>query len=197
MQNHFNTSSRHNELFQTLYPALQAEARAAGAVLSPSDTEEAADEVWKWLREVSKMTRQNRLTKTKTWFQPLVVIPQGIKVHTAYLYVLCILCKDQGHFKSLEDMPVLGGALEPALVQELPGEAILSRKRQGGQYTLKLHALKLRCANNCVAACHLQGYADSKRRADIVLTVCGPVWRAYGGDCKNLNEPKQVKLNYT
>ena len=77
-------------------------------------------------------------------------------------------------------MPVHGGALEPALVQELPGEAILSRKRQGGQHTLKLHALKLRCANNCVAACRLQGYADAKPRTDIILTVCYPVWSVYG-----------------
>ena len=184
-------------MFERLNPGLEAEAGAAGALCSPTDSEGAKDGVWNGLREVSKLTRQNRLTKTKTWFEPLVVISQGIKVHTAYLYVLCILCKDQGHFKTFADMPVHGGALEPALVQELPGEAILSRKRQGGQYTLKLHALKLRCANNCVAACHLQGYADSKRRADIVLTVCGPVWRAYGGDYKNLNEPKQVKLNYT
>ena len=65
-----------------------------------------------------------------TWFEPLAAIAKGIKVHTAYLYVLCILCKDQGHFKTFADMPVHGGALEPALVQELPGEAILSRKRQ-------------------------------------------------------------------
>ena len=173
MKEHFRVSTKHNELFQALYPELQVEARAAGAPRSPIDTEKAADEVWNWLRDVSKMTRQNRLTKTKTWFQPLVVISQGIKVHTAYLYVLCILCKDQGHFKTFADMPVHGGALAPALVQELPGEAILSRKRQGGQHTFKLHALKVRCANNCVAACHLQGYADAKPRADIIITVCG------------------------
>ena len=146
MREHFRRCTRHNELFQALFPGLQAEARAAGALRSPSDTEEAADEVWEWLREVSKMTRQNRLTKTKTWFEPLVAIARGIKVHTAYLYVLCILCKEQGHFKTFADMPVHGGALERALVQELPGEAILSRKGQGGQHTLKLHALKLRCA---------------------------------------------------
>ena len=94
-------------------------------------------------------------------------------------------------------MPVHGGAFPPALVQELPGEAILSRKRQGGQHTITLHALKLRCAHNCVAACRLQGYADAKPRADIILTVCGPVWKAYGYDYKYLNEPKQVKLKYT
>ena len=193
MEEHFRVSTKHNELFQQLYPELLVEATVAGTIRSPSDTEEAEDEVWEWLREVSKMTRQNRLTKTKTWFEPLVAIALGIKVHTAYLYVLCILCKDQGHFKTFADMPVHGGALEPALVQELPGEAILSRKRQGGQQTLKLHALKLRCANNCVAACHLQGYADAKSRCDIIVTVCGPVWRAYGYDYKCLNEPKQVK----
>ena len=173
MKEHFRVSTNHNELFQALYPGLEAEARAAGEARSPNDTEEAADEVWKWRGEVSKLTRQNRLTKTKTWFEPLVAIAKGIKVHTAYLYVLCILCKEQGHFKTFADMPVHGGALEPALVQELPGEAILSRKRQGGQHTFKLHALKVRCANNCVAACHLQGYADAKPRADIIITVCG------------------------
>ena len=196
MREHFRRCTRHNELFQALFPGLQAEARDAGALLSPSDTETAADEVWEWLREVSKMPRQKRLTKTKTWFEAFVAIALGIKVHTGYLYVLCILCKEQGHFKTFADMPVHGGALEPAVVEELPGEAILSRKRQGGQHTLKLHALKLRCANNCVAACHLQGYADAKPRADIIVTVCGPVWRAYGYDYKYLNEPKEVKLKY-
>ena len=93
MKQHFKVATRHNELFMALYKGLEAEARAAGAVRSTSDTDAAADEVWKWLREVSKLTRQNRLTKTKTWFEPFVVIANGIKVHTAYLYVLCILCK--------------------------------------------------------------------------------------------------------
>ena len=173
MENHFRTTTRHNPLLEALYPRLLAEATAAGEVHSPSDSDEAADEVWTWLKDVSSMTRQNWITRTKTWCDPFVAIAKGIKVHTAYLYVLCILCKDQGHFKTFADMPVHGGALEPALVQELPGEAILSRKRQGGQHTFKLHALKVRCANNCVAACHLQGYADAKPRADIIITVCG------------------------
>ena len=124
IKNHFRCYTRHNELFEILYPELQAEARAAGALRSPSDTEEAADEVWEWLRDVSKMTRQHRLSKTKTWFDPLAVISQGIKVHTAYLYVLCILCKGQGHFKTFADMPVHGGALEHTLVQELQGKTI-------------------------------------------------------------------------
>ena len=57
----------------------------------------------------------------------------GIKVHTAYLYVLCMLCKEQGHFKTIDDMPVHGGALPPAIVEELPGDAILSRKMEGGK----------------------------------------------------------------
>ena len=197
MKNHFRANTKRNPLFEKLYPGLEAEARALGALSSPSDSDEVSDEVWKWLRDVSKLTRQKGLTKTKTWFEPLVAMAQGLKVHNAYLYVLCILCKDQGHFKTIADMPIHGGALEPALVKELPGEAILSRKRQGGQHTFQLHALKLRCANNCVAACHLQGYADAKPRADIICTVGGPVWRAYGYDYKYLNEPKQVKLKYT
>ena len=45
MKEHFRVSTKHNELFQKLYPELQAEARAAGALRSPSDTEEAAGEV--------------------------------------------------------------------------------------------------------------------------------------------------------
>ena len=90
MKEHFRNNTRHNPLFQRLYPELQAEARAAGAVSSPNDTDGAAVDVWEWLREVSKLTRQNRLTKTKTWFEPFVVISKGLKIHTAYLCVLCI-----------------------------------------------------------------------------------------------------------
>ena len=131
MARHFRVCDRHNELFLTLYPGLEEEAAAAGEVHSPKGTEQAAEEVWEWLRSVSKMTRAHRLTKTKTWFEPLVVMALGIKVHTAYLYVLCILCKEQGHFKTIADMPVHGGALPPSIVEELPGEAILSRKMEG------------------------------------------------------------------
>ena len=94
-------------------------------------------------------------------------------------------------------MPVHGGALEPAVVQELPGEALLSRKRKGGEHTQKLHALKIHCANNCEPACHLKGYDDGKPRADIILTVCAPAWKPYGYDYKYLNGPKQVQLKYT
>ena len=196
MGHHFRVSSRHNELFKILYPGLEEEASNAGMVHSPKGTEEAAAEVWTWLKNESKMTRAHRVTKTKTWFEPLVAMRLGYKVHTAYLYVLCILCKEQGHMPTVADMPVHGGALPPALVEELPGEAILSRKMEGGKDCIRLRALQARCANNCVAACHLQGYADSKPRADIILTVCSPVWKRYGMDYKYLKEPKQVKMYY-
>ena len=197
MRQHFISCSRNNELFHALYPRLLAEARAAGAVRSRSeDSEGEKKEVWAWLREASKLPRQKRVAKTKTWFQPFEAITLGLKTHTAYLYVLCVLCKVQGHFKSLGDMPVHGGALEPALVQELPGDAILSRKRPGRQHTVKLSALKARCANNCVAACHLQGSGDGQQRADIILTLSEPAWRSWGNDYKYPDEPRQVKLKH-
>ena len=179
-----------------LYTALEEEALAAGTVKSQTGTEEAAVEVWAWLKAVSKLTRAARLTKTKTWFAPFVAMALGKKVHTAYLYVLCILCQDQGHIKKLADMPVHGRALPPALVEELPGDVLLSRKSEGGADCIRLRALRARCANNCVAACHLQGYADSKPRVDIMLTVCGPVWKSYGGDYRHLKGPKEVRLKY-
>ena len=84
--NHFRVSSRHNELFLLLYPALEAGATAAGAVSSPSGTNEAAREVWTWLRMQSKMERSHRLAKTKTWLDPLQAMYQGYKVHTCLLY---------------------------------------------------------------------------------------------------------------
>ena len=74
MARRFRVSDRHNELFLTLYPGLEAEAAAAGKVHSPRGTEQAAKEVWEWLRSVSKMTRAHRLTKTKTWFAPFVAM---------------------------------------------------------------------------------------------------------------------------
>ena len=159
MAHHFKVSTKHNELFRILYPGLEEEASAAGNVESPKGTPAAADEVWAWLREAAKLTRGHRLTKTKTWFAPLEVMSLGIKVHTAYLYVLCMLCMQQGHFKTIEDMPVHGGALPPAIVEELPGDAILSRKMEGGSHCIRLRTLRFRCANNCVAACHLKGLA--------------------------------------
>ena len=45
MKQHFKVATKHNKLFQAIYTGLEAEARAAGAVRSPIDTEEAADEV--------------------------------------------------------------------------------------------------------------------------------------------------------
>ena len=45
MKQHFKVATKHNKLFQAIYTGLGAEARAAGAVRSPIDTEEAADEV--------------------------------------------------------------------------------------------------------------------------------------------------------
>ena len=163
-----------------LYQRLEEEALAFGEVKSSEGTEEAAVEVWAWLKVVSKLTRAHRFTKTKTWFEPFVAMYAGKKVHTAYLYVLCILCQGQGHMPTLADMPIHGGALPPALVEELPGDVILSRKLEGGNDCIRLSVFRARCANNCVAACHLQGYADSKPSVNIILTVCGPVWRSYG-----------------
>ena len=97
---------------------------------------------------------------------------------------------------TIADMPVHGGALPPALVEELPGDAILSRKSAGGKDCVRLRALRARCANNCVAACHLQGYADAKPRAAIILTVCGPVWKSYGYDYVHLKGPRAVKWKH-
>ena len=50
--------------------------------------------------------------------------------------------------------------------------------------------------NNCLAACHLQGNADAKPRAEIIINVCRPVWQGYRSDYVNLREPKQVELKY-
>ena len=141
---HFRVSTRHNELFLILYPGLEEEASAAGKVHNPKGTEEAAVEVWAWLKDVSKMTRAHRLTKTKTWFEPFVAMRLGYKVHTAYLYVLCILCQDHGHIPTVADMPVRGGALPPGLVEELPGDAILSRKMRE-----RLHPVKGTSSSVC------------------------------------------------
>ena len=195
-EDHFKYSNRHNELFRQLYPELEVEAVDAGAVKSPLGSDLREEEVWTWLKSHAKMQKAHRVVKTKTWFEPLAVIVQGLKVHTAYLYILCILCQDQGHMPTIADMPVHGGALSPALVEELPGDTIHSKKTAGAKDCQKLRSLIHRCHNNCVAACHLQGDPDSKPRGEIVVTVCGPVWRSYAGDYKYLKEGKQVKMKH-
>ena len=44
----------------------------------------------------------------------------GMKTHVSQhyqiLYVLCVLVHSQGHFKTIDDMPIWGGAHPPALV---------------------------------------------------------------------------------
>ena len=52
--------------------------------------------------------------------------------------------------QTVEDMPVHGGALPPATVEGLPGDAILSRKMDGGKDCLRPRARRaaMRFAQN-------------------------------------------------
>ena len=90
-------------------------------------------------------------------------------------------------------MPIHGEALPPALVKELLGEMILRPKKQGKKHTARLASVRARSENNCVAAAYLQGNADAKQRADIILNVCEPVWHGYAKDYVNLRDPKSVE----
>ena len=50
-----------------------------------------------------------------------------------YLYILCVLAKSQGHFKSTADLPIFGGAPPPALVAVVAGDAEHSKKDKYGK----------------------------------------------------------------
>ncbi len=63
------------------------------------DSDEAADQAWAYLQSVSILTRKGFRVKTKTWFEVVKRLDQHRKEHYAVLYVLCVLCHSQGHFK--------------------------------------------------------------------------------------------------
>ena len=111
------------------------------------DTNAAPRQVWHWLKRVDFLRTKLWFVKLKTWWEFFQRLKSLVRQHYSILYVLCVLVHSQGHFKTIEDMPIWGGAHPPALVAVLLGDKEHSKKDKTGDAGKNLRALRARCAN--------------------------------------------------
>ena len=102
----------------------------------------------------------------------------------------------QGQFKTIDDVPIWGGAYPPALVEVLPGDKEHSKKNTTGNDGQKLRALQARCANACVMAAHIQGLSDMQPLGEMMLALVAPVWTAATKDTQGLKSEDGVLKRY-
>ena len=136
------------------------------------------------------------MANLKLWFEVFNRIEESRSEFYGYLYVLCVLAQSQGHFKSVADLPVHGGAPPPALVAVVPGDEEHSKKDQHGKEAQRLRSLRLRCQNAVVVACYCQGIPEAALYEDIVVHVARPLWTAYTKDYKGLTSEEEVMKRY-
>ena len=110
--------------------------------------------------------------------------------------MLCVLVHSQGHFKTIDDMPIWGGAYPPALVEVLPGGKEHSKKDTTGKDGQELRALQARCANACVMGAHIQGLSDMQPLGETMLALVAPVWTAATKDTQHLKAEDDVRKRY-
>ena len=134
--------------------------------------------------------------KLKTWWEFFQRLKTLVRQHYSILYVLCVLVHSQGHFKTIDDMPIWGGAHPPALVAVLPGGKEHSKKDKTGKAGQKLRALRARCKNACMMGAHLQGLSDMQPLGEIMLALVEPVWTAATKDTANLKSEDNVLKRY-
>ena len=89
-------------------------------------------------------------------------------------------------FKTIEDMPIWGGAHPPALVAVLPGVQEHSKKDKTGNAGRNLRVLRARCANACMMGAYLQGLSDAQPLGEMMLALVAPVWTAATKDTEGL-----------
>ncbi len=134
--------------------------------------------------------------KLKTWWEFFQRLKSLVSQHYSILYVLCALVHSQGHFKTIEDMPIWGGAHPPALVSVLPGDKEHSKKDKTGDAGKNLRALRARCANACMMGAHLQGLSDAQPLGEMMLALAAPVWTAATKDTQGLKSEDGVLKRY-
>ena len=136
--------------------------------------------------------------KLKTWWEFFQRLKSFVSQHYRILYVLCNLGHSQGHFKTIEDMPIWGGAHPPALVAVLPGDKEHSKKDKTGDAGKNLRALRARCANACMMGAHLQGLSGAQPLGEMMLALVAPVWTAATKDTQHLKAEDGVRTrSYT
>ena len=69
----------------------------------------------------------------KTWFQFHKALRERDSEFHTFLYFLCILLHQQGHFASAADMPIWDVPLADPLVEVLPGDEMASKKPREGK----------------------------------------------------------------
>ena len=147
--------------------------------------ETAQCQVWTWLQS-AVCARRKFFVELKTWWDFFNRMKTHVSQHYQILYVLCVLVHSQGHFKTIDDMPIWGGAHPPALVAVLPGDKEHSKKDKTGDAGKNLRALRARCANACMMGAHLQGLSDAQPLGEMMLALVAPVWTAATKDTEGL-----------
>ena len=194
---HFSKYDHCNPLFRAMLPELSAEARSNGfGTDTPEGSRASERSAWLYLRSASVLNRKGFKVKTKTWFEVINRMHAHNKEYYAWLYALCVLCKAQGHFKTLADMPVFGADLPPALVSVLPGDALANAKSKAGAAGQKLRSLHARCANACVVAALCQGQRSAMHRSRLIVHIARPVWTCFAKEISGLTSEGGVLMRY-
>ena len=200
MDEHFLNNSSGNPIFQAMFQELQAEMlRDPGAQPLRCQPHSAAAyaAVWGWLQTHSSVRRQGFRVKTKTWFELFKRLHETQQQHYRDLYMFVVLVHSQGHFPTVDEMPVWGACLPPSLIDALPGDAEPGPPNAGRRAAgSSLPALRARCKNACVVAAHIQGQADSWQRGEILQAVARAVWTAFAKDVEGMKAEDAVERRY-
>ena len=115
--------------------------------------------------------------------------------HT-FLYFLCILLYQQGHFASAADMPIWDVPLAAPLVGVLSGDEMASKHTKEGKDGERLRAMRAKLHNALSMAAFLQGEELAARKARVLIVFGNPVERAYRQDRTNMTTEVECLQRY-
>ena len=104
MAKHFKKSNRSNAVFLALVHKIAEDKRNLLTAERGSDEEQR--QVWELIKKSKCLTAVGEKIKMKTWFQFHKALRERDSEFHTFLYFLCILLHQQGHFASAADMPI-------------------------------------------------------------------------------------------
>ena len=132
----------------------------------------------------------------KTWFQFHQALRERDSEFHTFLYFLCILLHQQGHFASAADMPIWDVPLAAPLVEVLPGDEMASKHTKEGKDGERLRAMRAKLHNALSLAAFLQGEELAARKARVLIVFGNPVERAYRQNRTNMTTEVECLQRY-
>ena len=194
MEKHFKKSNRSNAVFLALVHKIADDKRNLLTAEPGSQAEQ--QQVWGLIQKSKCLRAVGDKIKLKTWFQFHAALRERDSEFHTFLYFLCVLLHQQGHFVSAADMPIWDVPLAAPLVETLPGDGLASKKTKEGKDGEKLRAMRAKLHNGLSMAAHLQGEWLAARKTRVLIVIGTPVETAYRKDRKYMTSERECVLRY-